>query len=40
MAERLAEMEALIYKLWNFIENDGGSTEFFVLREQVRGIQK
>ena len=39
MEERLAEMEELVRKLWNFIENDGNTTEFFVLREQVRGLR-
>jgi len=39
MGERLAEMEELVLKLWNFIENDGGTTEFFVLRERVRGLK-
>jgi len=39
MEERLAEMEELVRKLWRFIENDGGTTEFFVLREQVRELK-
>jgi len=39
MGERLAEMEELVLKLWNFIENDGRTTEFFVLRERVRGLK-
>jgi hypothetical protein len=33
------ELRALVLSLWSFIENDGGSTEFFVLRERVRGMK-
>ena len=33
------ELKTLVFRLWNFIENDGGTTEFFILREQVRGLK-
>ena len=37
--EEIKALQQLVRDLWAFVENQGDTEEFFILRERVRGMK-